>query len=244
MGEFLARRTHAAARRIVYALVLAAFILLWALPNLYAERVIGGSLPAGLGTFALRLLQLLFAVSTFAPLGFWVYRDLRGAFDPARGRGNDPASRSGQKIPIAVEYASRRALAMERQQQRETASPFQLAGQDGLFFHLSRLFGFLLVLGFAVLPFGVAAALVLAVQGRWEAVSALMGMAVSTALAALVADAALSPVLSAYYNPDRRRLPFEYLLTLSFLSSFRMPRPGISAEADSHGRSNGRRGAA
>jgi hypothetical protein len=59
----------------------------------------------------------------------------------------------------------------------------------------------------------------------------------------VLADAALSHVLSSYYSPDRGRLPFEYLITLAFLASFRMPL-GAPADANTLGNRNGWRGAA
>ena len=243
-------------RGLVFVLVKSAFALLWAAPNVYVEKFIQELHPGGFESFALRFLQILFAISTAAPVCVWLYRDIRLATQHSRNI--QPALTSATSLigaethpshsaMIGRDYSSRRALAVRRQQRRDTAAPFELTWEDALFFHLSRLFGFLLVLGAVTLFLGVAAAPFLLLQPpamRWDHVYQLLAMAGGTVLVALLAGAALSHLLSSYYSPDRARIPFECLLTLSFLSSFRFPHPGASAETDSRGNGDGWRGAA
>jgi hypothetical protein len=63
-------------RHLICALLDSLFLGLWALPNVYIGRFIEGLHVAGIDAIVLRCLQVLFGISTLAPICIWIYKDI------------------------------------------------------------------------------------------------------------------------------------------------------------------------
>ena len=64
-------------RHLVCAFLDSLFLALWAVPNVYIGRFIEGLHVTGIDAVVLRCLQILFGVSTLAPICIWIYKDIR-----------------------------------------------------------------------------------------------------------------------------------------------------------------------
>src|ERR1700758_2088741 len=64
-------------RHLVCAFLDSIFLALWAVPNVYIGRFIDGLQFAGIEEIVLRCLQVLFGISTLAPICIWIYKDVR-----------------------------------------------------------------------------------------------------------------------------------------------------------------------
>jgi hypothetical protein len=64
-------------RHLVCAFLDSLFLGLWAVPNVYIGRFIEGLHVIGIDAIVLRCLQVLFGISTLAPICIWIYKDIR-----------------------------------------------------------------------------------------------------------------------------------------------------------------------
>ncbi len=64
-------------QHLVCAFLDSLFLALWAAPNVYIGRFIEGLRVTGIDEAVLRSLQVLFGISTLAPICIWMYKDIR-----------------------------------------------------------------------------------------------------------------------------------------------------------------------
>jgi hypothetical protein len=84
-------------RHLACAFLDSLFLGLWAIPNVYIGRFIEHLHLTGIDEIVLRSLQVLFGLSTLAPICIWIYKDIRIMIKKA----NRDIAEAGI-VPIAV----------------------------------------------------------------------------------------------------------------------------------------------